>query len=127
MRRRDAELEQRGARLVFVGTGTPAMAQDFRRQHAGPHPVLSDADRKAFRAAGMTRSLLATLHWRTFRNASRAFRRGFRQSRVQGDPWQQGGVLVFDATGALRHQQRDAAGGDELDLDALVAALGGSG
>jgi hypothetical protein len=85
--------------------------------------VLSDPTRAVFAAAGMRRSLFATLHWRLFVNAWRAFRRGFRQTSVQGDPWQQGGVLVLDRDGAVRHRQIDRAGGDMLDLDAVLAAL----
>ena len=123
MRRRDQDLAAAAARLVFVGTGTPAMAADFARQHAGPHPVLSDVARRAFQAAGMRRTWRSTLHWRLVANAWRALRRGHRQGRVQGDPWQQGGVLVFAADGQILHQQYDAVGGDEIDLDAVVAVL----
>ena len=123
MRRLEHDLAAAGARLVFVGSGTPAMAADFATSHAGPHPVLSDVDRSAFRAAGLSRSPFATLHWRLLPNLWRARRRGFRQGRIEGDPWQQGGVLVFDGGGAMCHRQRDAAGGDELDVDAVGAAL----
>lgn len=122
MRRRDDELEAAGAKLVFVGTGTPAMAASFAREHAGPHPVLSDAARRTFAAAGMRRSLWATLHWRLVKNLWRALRAGFRQTDVQGDAWQQGGVVVLGPDGAVRHRQVDRAGGDPLDLDAVVAA-----
>lgn len=122
MRTREAELVAAGAHLVFVGTGLPAMAADFAKQHAGPHPVLSDPQRKAFAAAGMKRSLWATLHWRLPFHAWRALRAGFRQTKVQGDPWQQGGVLVVDHAGALRLEKVDGAAGEALDLDAIVAA-----
>ena len=102
------------------------MAADFARQHAGPWTVLSDAKKRAFAAAGMRRGLFTVLHWRTFRNAWRAFRNGFRQGKVQGDPLQQGGVLVVDGRGRLLHEQFDAAGGDALDLAAIVAAVASS-
>jgi len=123
LRQREREIEAAGARLVFVGTGTPAMAADFAKVHAGPHPVLSDTQRATFAAAGMRRSLWATLHWRLVKNAWRALRSGFRQTSVQGDPWQQGGVVVLDAGGALVHRQIDRAGGDPLDLDAVVGVV----
>jgi hypothetical protein len=125
LRTREADLAAAGARLLFVGTGLPAMAADFARAHAGPHPVLSDAGRRAFAAAGMRRSVGPYLRLRFWRNVWRAFRAGFRQQRVQGDPWQQGGVLVFDAAGALRLAQVDEAAGDLLDLDAVLKAAGG--
>jgi len=123
LRARDQELAAAGAAVVFVGTGTPAMANDFAAQQAGDHAVLSDQDRKTFAAAGMRRGLGATLHWRLLRNAWRAFRAGFRQTKVLGDPWQQGGVLVFDRRGGLSHQQHDRVGGDPIDLDAVLAAV----
>jgi hypothetical protein len=123
LRRREAEILATSTRVLFVGTGLPAMAKSFASEWAGPHPVLSDPTRAVFAAAGMRRSLFATLHWRLFVNAWRAFRRGFRQTSVQGDPWQQGGVLVLGRDGQVRHRQVDRAGGDELDLDAVLAAL----
>ena len=115
-------MQAAGARLLFVGTGTPAMAANFARAHAGPHPVFSDPQRRTFEAAGMRRSLRATFHWRLLRHAWRALRGGFRQTGVQGDPWQQGGVLVFDAEGGLCHSEADGVGGDELDVAAITAA-----
>ena len=102
------------------------MAKAFRDELGGAGVVLSDAERGAYRAAGMRRGLFSSLHWRTFVNALRAWRRGFRQTRVQGDPWQQGGALVFDRAGALVHQQLDRAAGDEVDVDALLRALAGA-
>lgn len=116
-------MQQKGAQLVFVGNGTAPMAADFARAHAGPWQVLTDPQRSLYRAAGMRRSPASSLHWRLLSNAWRAWRRGFRQTRIAGDPWQQGGVLVFDAAGRLRHAQVDAAGGDLLDTDAILAAL----
>lgn len=99
------------------------MAADFKSKHAGSHLVLSDVERRSFRAAGMRRSFWSLLHWRFLQNVWRAWRKGHRQTKVLGDPWQQGGVLVFAATGQLRHQQLDRAGGDEIDLDAVLAAV----
>jgi hypothetical protein len=127
LRRHEAELQAAGARLLFVGTGTPAMAADFAAGHAGPHPVFSDVQRRSYRAAGMRRSLWATLHWRLLKNLWRALRAGFRQSRVQGDAWQQGGVMVFAADGRLLHGEVDRAGGDELDVAALMRAAAAAG
>lgn len=99
------------------------MAAAFARDHAGPHAVLSDVARRTFQAAGMKRGLASMLRLRLFVNVVRGMRAGFRQGKVQGDPWQQGGVLVFDRGGRLLHQQLDAVGGDALDLDAVVAAV----
>jgi hypothetical protein len=123
LRGREKELLAANARLLFVGTGSPAMAADFQKAHASPHPVFSDVTRRSFEAAGMRRSFWSFLHWRFVRNALRAFRNGFRQTEVLGDAWQQGGVLLFDSHGRLRHHQIDAVAGDTINLDAVVTAL----
>jgi hypothetical protein len=102
------------------------MATAFVRQHAGVVPVFSDPARRTFRAAGMRRSLWATLHWRLVVNLVRALRRGFRQGSVQGDAWQQGGVVVIDAGGSIVHRQVDRAGGDPIDVAAVRAVLPGA-
>ena len=85
--------------------------------------MFSDAARATYRAAGMRTGLFATLHWRVFANAWRAFRNGFRQTKVEGSALQQGGVVVFGAQGQVLYLEADAAGGDELDLDAVLAAV----
>jgi hypothetical protein len=118
-------LAEAGARLVFVGNGSPAQAANFVQEHAGEHPVFSDAARATYRAAGMRTGLFATLHWRVFANAWRAFRNGFRQTKVEGSALQQGGVVVFGPEGQVLHRQVDAAGGDELDLEGVLAAVRG--
>ena len=116
-----------GARILFVGTGLPAMAADFARTHAGQHAVFSDAQRQAFGAAGLRRSWWAFLHWRFVANLWRALCCGFRQGRIEGDALQQGGVLVVDARGQALLAMADAAMGDRLDLGAIVTAARPSG
>ena len=126
MRARQSEFDARGARLVYVSTGTPAMAADFAAKEGLGASVLSDQGRQAFAAARMKRSLWNLLRPRFFVNLLRALRRGHKQTGVKGDPWQQGGVLVFARDGRLLHQQLDGAAGDLLDVDAVLAAAGGA-
>lgn len=123
MRARETEIDARGAVLVFVGTGTEAMAAAFARERAHGRPVLVDPERRLFVATGMQRAWWRIVHPRLLVNAVRALWRGHRQGRVQGDAWQLGGAIVLDRDGRVLHRQRDGAGGDPLDLDALVAAL----
>src|SRR5262245_37152755 len=101
----------------------PAMAADFEREHAAGNPVLSDATRALFAAAGMRRGWWRMLRPSLLRNLWRALRGGFRQGRVQGDPWQLGGVLVVDRERRIRHVQRDAVAGAPLDFTAVLAAV----
>lgn len=127
MRAREAHIAAAGAVLVFIGTGTPEQAAAFAREHAGDHPVLCDPSGAAFRGAGMARGLGRVIRLRTLTAALRARRAGFRQGRVQGDPWQLGGVVVLGPDGEVLHTQTDAAAGDLLDLDAALGPLAAPG
>ncbi len=117
------ELGRQGASAVFVGPGSAAMAKDFARTHALGVPVLCDPERRLFAAAGMRRGLWTVLRLATLRSALRAFFAGHRQAKVQGDPMQQGGVLVLAADGKVVHAQRDCAAGDAIDWRAVQAAV----
>jgi len=124
LRAHEAELGVAGARLVLVSTGSPEQAAAFRAQHGLTGAVLSDAPRTVFAAAGMRRGWGALLRPRAVTSALRALRGGFRQRGVQGDPLQQGGVVVFAADGGLVAQVQDAGAGDLLDLRAVLDAVG---
>lgn len=125
MRARQPDFAAAGATICYVSTGTPAMAADFAAKEGLGAAVLSDQGRQAFAAARMKRSIWNLLRPRFVGNLLRALRRGHKQTGVQGDPWQQGGVLVFARDGRLLHQQLDGAAGDLLDVDAVLAAARG--
>ena len=58
-------------------------------------PLLVDPELRAYRAAGLRRGRVELLSPRLPLNAMRALRAGYRQTSVQGDPWQLGGVFVI--------------------------------
>lgn len=123
MRGEAVTLAAHGAPLVFVGHGTPAMAAAFARDHAPDVPVLVDVERRLYAALGARRSLAASLHPRLLVHAFRALRRGFRQTRLQGSPWQQGGVAVLDRRGVVAWAAMDRVGGDPIAVAAVHAAV----
>lgn len=120
---RKAEFAARNCRVVFVGPALPAQAAAFAQEYGCGLPVLSDPQRNAFRALHLRRGLWSVLRPSVLLHAMRALRAGFRQQRVQGDPWQQGGAAVFDSKGALRCVLIDRAAGQPLDLDRLLAQV----
>lgn len=89
------EIRALGAELVVVGSGRPQFARAFREDLALDVPILVDPDLVSYRAAGMHRTVRATVSLDLLKNAWRAYRAGHRQGAVEGDPWQQGGVLVL--------------------------------
>jgi NAD(P)-dependent dehydrogenase (short-subunit alcohol dehydrogenase family) len=125
LRDRWNEIEARGAALAIVGNGSAAFAAAFREDLELPSEVtlLVDPELRAYRAAGLRRGRVEALSPRVALNGLRAFRRGFRQTGVEGDPWQLGGAFVLRPDGACTFRQASREAGDHADIDALLAAL----
>jgi hypothetical protein len=114
--------------VAVIGSGFPAMAKAFAEKMDLPRdlPVLSDPKREAYELAGFTRSLGSTFSLRALFNHLRARRKGFRQGKVAGDPWQQGGTLIVAPSGEVLFEYRSEGPGDHAAPERLVAALRGA-
>ena len=117
------EIRALGAELVVVGSGRPQFARAFREDLALDVPILVDPDLVSYRAAGMRRTLGATVSIDLLRNAWRAYRAGHRQGAVQGDPWQQGGVLVLAPGDRDVFTYVSRVGGDHPDEGTVLGAV----
>ena len=123
MRERIDEIRARGAELVIVGNGAQSFAAAFREDYRLDCPLLVDPELRAYRAAGLRRGRVELLSPRLPWNAVRALRARARQSAVQGDPWQLGGVFVIRPDGALTYLQRSREAGDHAPVTEILAAL----
>ena len=120
-RSRKAELDQLGVGLFFVGSGNPMMAADFRDFLRLEVPVWVDTRRETYRFLQFQRQTWMLLDTRLWANGLRATRAGFRQGKTQGDPWQQGGVLVVRRGGEPVYSHASATAGDHPPLDLVLA------
>ena len=111
-----------GADLVVVGSGAPTFVQGFREETGFDGRVLSDPNGKAFEAAGMHRGVLSTLNPLTAVKGVFAMLRGTKYGGVQGDNYQQGGVLVI-VDGRVVYEYRSRYAGDEPPIAAMIDAL----
>ena len=123
MRDRIDEIRARGAELVIVGNGAQNFAAAFREDYQLDCPLLVDPELRAYRAAGLRRGRVELLSPRLPLNALRALRSGFRQTDVQGDPWQLGGVFVIRPGGELRYRYVSREAGDHAPIDEILASL----
>ena len=112
-----------GVEVVIVGNGNRNFAEAFREEFEIEGLLLVDPDLHAYRAAGLRRGRREMTSPQLIGNTIRALRSGARQTAVQGDPWQLGGVFVFAPGGDLRFQFRSAAAGDHADPSEIDAAL----
>lgn len=113
-----------GAELVVVGSGTVEQAAWFAEDLHLTTPVYTNPSRELFRALASRRSLWRVLHPGTLLAALRAWRGGFRQESVQGDPLELGGVFVVGRGGEFRFAHRSRWAGDHPKATTVIRALG---
>jgi peroxiredoxin len=123
VRARLGELHGRGASVVIVGNGSVDDARVFAAEHAAGMTVVTDPNREAYCAVGMKRGVGTALSFGVARRAARAMARGFRQTRTQGDPFQQGGIVVVGADGDVLYRFVSDEAGEHPSLDDVLAAL----
>lgn len=124
MRGRLADIEAAGADLVFVGNGNPQQARHFQARQVMESPVFTDPGLRLYRVLGMKRGVGATLGPKSIAAGARSVLRGHLQTSVEGDPWQQGGLIVLKPGGEVAYVERNRTAGDRPNLDAALAALG---
>ena len=117
------EIRERGAELVVIGNGTSDFAAAFREDFQLDVPLLVDPELRAYRAAGLRRGRVELLSPRLPLNALRALAAGQRQTSVQGDPWQLGGVFVIRPGGELAYRYASREAGDHAPVSDILAAL----
>ena len=84
-----------GAEIVIVGSGSPEQAGWFVEDFDIPMPVYSDPSLSVYKAVGAKKSWWSTLNPRVMLNSVRAMRGGFRQTKRRGVPNQQAESLSF--------------------------------
>jgi NAD(P)-dependent dehydrogenase (short-subunit alcohol dehydrogenase family) len=123
LRDRVDEIRARGAELVIVGNGSESFARAFREDFDLDGPLLVDPELRAYRAAGLRRGRVELLSPRLAGNALRALRSGARQTGVQGDAWQLGGVFVIRPGGELAFRYASREAGDHPPVEDILSAL----
>ena len=122
------EIARAGVRTVLVGNGTPVQMAAFRERHAlvdAQVELVTDPALDAYRAAGLQKSIWATIGPRAIAEHLRAWAAGQPHRPVEGDPTQQGGAMLVDDRGVVRLARRNRSIGDHVAASDLVeAALG---
>jgi peroxiredoxin len=119
------ELTRLGLRVVYVGNGEPRYIEAFVERNAiDPEvvEVITDPSLAAHRALELRRSFGTTYGLHALWNVGRALVSGFRPSTIEGDAYQQGGVLVVDRDGRVAYLHRDQATGDHASTTDVIAA-----
>ena len=123
MRGKLPEIRRAGVQLVLVGNGTLEQARAFQDRYAPGVAVYTDPSLRAYAALGLRRGVAATLGPASAVAFVRAHARGHRQGAIEGDPWQQGGLVLMAPGGRALYVQRNRHAGDRPDVDGALAAL----
>jgi peroxiredoxin len=125
LHRARGEFEDAGAALVLIGQATPRDAAQFRRRQGIQLPVLADAERVSYKAAGAKVAGITDLFGPKVvaKGAATIAKHGVIQGRTIGDAAQLGGALVvlLDGSVAWSHMSTDA--GDNASPEEILAAI----
>ena len=124
LREHEQAFKEKHARLAVIGLGDQHYARLFREETGITFPLLVDAARQAYRAAGLRSGNL--LH--IFRGENKAARKranaaGLRQYGLGKNPFQLGGSFVFGPGNVDRFAHLSETFGDNASVVALLAAL----
>jgi peroxiredoxin len=116
-------IREAGAEIIVVGSGTPQQAGHFIEDHCAHMPVYADPSTSVYDALNATRGAWSTFKPSALKAGIRAFRAGFRQTKRQGSPLQQGGVFVIMPDGSIPYAYRSTAAGDHPAPVAVAEAV----
>jgi len=119
------EFEAAGADLVLIGQLTPRHAAHFRRRQKIQLPVLADAERRSYKAAGAKVGSLGDLLGPKVvaKGALTTLRTRKLQGRTLGHPAQLGGAMVIAPSGEVLFEQMAKDASDNVEPRELLAAL----
>ena len=124
MRDLHPQLKELDVPLVAIGLADLARAKEFRKEFQLNFPLLVDADRRAYQAAGFNEaSLLHLLRADNLKSASRAKAGGHSQTKLGKNPMQLGGTLVIAPDERVLLDYPSKTFGDNASNESVLAAL----
>jgi hypothetical protein len=123
LRRAYPELKAAGIDVVMVGMGDPAQTAQFIKELDLPYPVLSDANRAAYRAyKTLEAGAKDFLNPKAGKAMLGAVMRGNRGGKPVGNVQQLGGVYLIDPSGMLRWSKPSTYAGDHASVEEIQSA-----
>ena len=124
LREHEPAFKEKHARLAAIGLGDQRYARLFREETGITFPLLVDAQREAYRAAGLRSGNLLHILRRDNKAARKlANAAGLRQYGLGKNPFQLGGSFVFGPGNQDRFAHVSETFGDNATVSVLLAAL----
>jgi len=123
LRKHQEAIHVHGADVFVVGNGEPDAAARFRDTFELSFPVLVDPHRRVFQLLDFRRNLGGSANPAVLLAALRAWFRGARQGKTEGDPWQLGGILIVQPSGEVSSRYASRFAGDHPKIDEVLRQL----
>jgi peroxiredoxin len=117
------EFTSRGAEIIAIGMGLPAMAADFKDKQDIPFRLLVDPEKATYKALALDRSPAAAAGPQVWLRGAKSLLKGHGIAPAKQD-WQQlGGAMVVAPGGEVLHAHRAKDAADNLPVRKLLEAL----
>jgi hypothetical protein len=123
LHRKIDQLHAAGAELVIIGNGAPMFIAGFRERSGYKGPLYTDPSLATYKAAHLGRGFGKTFNPLSIGATVKAFAHGSRQRGVEGDAYQQGGVVVIAPGGVVKWHHISKRLGDNATMEQIVASL----
>ena len=118
-----SQLEELGLSTTLIGNGATEFTAAFIERHAlidRKVNVVTNPKRDAYQAAGLHRSIWSVLGPAAVWGQLRARGAGIAGHGIQGDEWQQGGLLLLSSDGALKLHYVNQRIGDYVEPSRVI-------
>lgn len=116
-------IRELGAEVVLIANGKPHHADSFRKDLKLTNPIYVDPKLGTYKAMKLNYGKFRTLGPIVFWYAFKALRAGFRNTKVTGDIWQQGGTFLILPNGNIPYHYVCKHAGDHPDPKDVISVL----
>jgi len=109
-------------RVVVIGNGQPNFIDGFRNDTGYKGDLFTDPSLKTYELLNFKKSVGSLLGVKTFKSALDALKSGYLQKGIQGNAFQQGGVVVIHPVDKPVYFYISEKAGDHAPLDEIINA-----
>ncbi|WP_136809508.1 AhpC/TSA family protein [Desulfosediminicola flagellatus] len=115
--------QDKGARLVVVGSGEVAHLKDFKASSGFEGEIFTDPSRESFRLLGFRSGVSGLLGIKAISRGFSALKEGYTPGFIQGSALQLGGAVIIDTDCTMRYHYVGEAAGDHPPIKEMLNAL----
>ncbi len=111
--------------IALISNGKPHFIVPFRKETGYEGPIYTDPSLETYKLLNFRHGLLTHMGAKSLTESIRAATQGHAKLLVQGDPNQQGGVIVISPQDQVDYYYRNKETGDHAPMDQVLKAYFG--